>query len=350
MDKVDLPLFSVIIPSYNRRADLAALLPALANQTLPKNQYEVILVDDGSTDGTDDFVDAFRERSPMRFRFFKQDHRGAGAARNYGMREASGQVFIFIDSDCIAPPDWLAEIRKAFDRDPSIDAFGGRDDARGDFSPLQKAINYAMTSFLTTGGLRGGRKKRLAKFYPRSFNMGVRREIIPKTGGFGHFKRAHDIELSHRIIQSGAKVVYLPEAVVFHKRRTSLKTFFIQIFNWGFARINLYKMHSKMLEPLHFAPAIGLWISLIFTGFAFLYGPLFVYWKIVAGFVGIILVGMSLNAAVRWKSLLTGLLVPLVIGLQVSAYGLGFTFAFIWRILLGRQNLLDRGAQSPTQT
>ena len=350
MGKTNLPFFSVIIPSYNRKDDLEALLLALVNQTLPTDQYEVILVDDGSTDGTDEFANTFRERSPMRLRFLKQDHRGAGAARNYGMQEASGQVFVFIDSDCIAPPNWLAEIRKAFDRDPSIDAFGGRDDASGDFSPLQKAINYAMTSFLTTGGLRGGRKKRLAKFYPRSFNMGVRREIIPKTGGFGHFKRAHDIELSHRIIQSGAKVVYLPEAVVFHKRRTSLKTFFIQIFNWGFARINLYKIDSKMLEPLHFAPAIGLWVSLFFTGFAFLYGPLFVYWKIVAGVIGIILVGMGLNAAVRWKSLSTGLLVPLVIGLQVSAYGLGFTFAFIWRVLLGRQNLLDRKPQSPTQT
>ena len=342
MDKANLPFFSVIIPSYNRKDDLEALLPALVNQTLPTDQYEVILVDDGSTDGTDEFVNAFREQAIIQFHFLKQDHRGAGAARNYGMREAAGQVFVFIDSDCIAPPNWLAEIQKAFARDPSIDAFGGRDDARGDFSPLQKAINYAMTSFLTTGGLRGGKKKRLAKFYPRSFNMGVRREVIPRTGGFGHFKRAHDIELSHRIIQSGAKVVYLPDAVVFHKRRTSLKTFFIQIFNWGFARINLYKMDSKMLESLHFAPAIGLWVSLLFTGFAFMYEPLFVCWKIVVGFVGIILVGMSLNAAVRWKSLSTGFLVPLVIGLQVSAYGLGFTFAFIWRVLLGRRNLLDK--------
>ena len=134
MDKAHLPFFSVIIPSYNRKDDLEALLPALVNQTLPTDQYEVILVDDGSTDGTDEFANTFRERSPMRLRFLKQDHRGAGAARNYGMQEASGQVFVFIDSDCIAPPNWLAEIRKAFDRDPSIDAFGGRDDASGDFS------------------------------------------------------------------------------------------------------------------------------------------------------------------------------------------------------------------------
>ena len=343
MDKTHPPFFSVIIPSYNRQDDLTALMPSLVNQTLSKDQYEVLLVDDGSTDGTDEFVNTFQEYSTIRFRFLKQDHRGAGTARNYGIQEASGQVFVFIDSDCIAPPNWLTEIKKVLACDPSIDAFGGRDDARGDFSSLQKAINYSMTSFLTTGGLRGGRKKRLAKFYPRSFNMGIRREIILKTGGFGHFTRAHDIELSHRIIQSGAKVVYIPDAVVFHKRRTSLKTFFIQIFNWGFARINLYKMDSKMLEPLHFAPAIGLWVSLLFTGFAFLYEPLFVYWKIVVGSVGTILLGMSLNAVVRWKSLSTGLLVPLVIGLQVSAYGLGFTFAFIWRILLGKQNLLDRG-------
>ena len=341
MNEANFPFFSVIIPSYNRKDDLQELLPSLEGQTLPKEHFEVILVDDGSTDGTDEWVNAFQELSSIRFRFLKQNHQGAGAARNYGMREAAGQIFVFIDSDCIAPDNWLAEIKKAFDLDPTIGAFGGRDDARVDFSALQKAINYSMTSFLTTGGLRGGEKKRLAKFYPRSFNMGIRREIIPRTGGFGHFRRAHDIEFSHRIIQSGAKVAYIPDAIVFHKRRNSLKTFFIQIFNWGFARINLYKMDTTMLEPLHFAPAVGLWFSILFTGLAFLYVPIWAFWKVFAGFVGVVLIGTSLDATIRWKSLSTGLLVPVVIGLQVSGYGLGFTFAFLWRVILGRENLQD---------
>ncbi len=325
---------SVIVPSYNRREEIEALLLSLEKQTLPQTKFEVILVDDGSIDDTEVWVTQFSGASEMNLIFVRQDHRGPGAARNLGMQTATGDVFVFIDSDCTAPPNWLSVIKEAFDTDTELSAFGGRDDARPDFPALLLAINYSMTSFLTTGGMRGGKKKRLAKFYPRSFNMGLHRSLYKKIGGFGSLRHGQDIEFSNRIIKSGEKVVYLRDCVVYHKRRTSLRKFFRQVFNWGVARINLYKIDPAMLEPLHFAPAVGFWVIVLFTLLAFLIPALFGLWKILA-LVAVAAVLLSgVDAALKWKNLKTGLLVPLVMPLQISGYGLGFTTAFVRRVIL----------------
>jgi len=329
-------LFSVIIPFYNRKDEIQELLESLEKQTLPKDQFEVILVDDGSTDGTKEWVGEFEKRSSINFDYVWKERGGPGATRNFGMENAEGNIFVFIDSDCTALPDWLTRIKNEFERDPSIQAFGGRDGARQEFSPLLKAINYSMTSFLTTGGMRGGTKKRLAKFYPRSFNMGIRRELYERIGGFGNLRHGQDIEFSHRILQSGAKVAYFSDSVVYHKRRKSLRIFFRQVFNWGVARINLSRIDSAMLEPLHFAPAVGLWFTLMFTLFALFYRPVFPFWLLFVSLVGILLFGCGFHAAIKWKSVLTGFLVPVVMTIQIVGYGLGFTSAFIWRVLLKR--------------
>ncbi len=324
---------SVIVPSYNRRDEIEALLLSLDKQNLDKALFEVIIVDDGSTDDTETWVNHFSGTTDMRVVFVRQDHQGPGAARNLGMATATGDVFVFIDSDCTAPPNWLSIIKDAFDNDANVRAFGGRDDARPDFPPLLLAINYSMTSFLTTGGMRGGKKKRLAKFYPRSFNMGLHRSLYEKIGGFGSLRHGQDIEFSNRIIKSGEKVVYLRDCVVYHKRRTSLRKFFRQVFNWGVARINLYKIDSAMLEPLHFAPALGFWFIVLFTLLAFLVPALFTVWKVFA-ILAVVAVALSAaDAAVKWKNLKTGLLVPLVMPLQIAGYGLGFTTAFVRRVI-----------------
>ncbi len=330
------PYFSVIIPSYNRESEIGALLESLDSQSLAKGEFEVIIVDDGSSDGTEEFVAAFRDHAQIKPVFLQQNHRGPGAARNLGMSSANGQILVFIDSDCIAPPEWLEAIRREFDRDPDLDAFGGRDDARDDFRPLVKAISYSMTSFISTGGMRGGKKKRLAKFVPRSFNMGLKKELYKKIGGFGALRHGQDIEFSNRIIRSGAKVTYIQGAVVYHKRRTSIRKFFRQVFNWGVARINLYKIDHAMLEPLHFVPAACFWIAVIFTLLALFNQPLFAIW-LVFTLLGIAILALSgIHAALHWKDVRTGLLVPLVMVAQMSGYGLGFTFAFIWRVILRR--------------
>ncbi len=327
---------SVIVPSYNRQDEIQDLLASLEAQDVASDQFEVLIVDDGSTDGTDSWIYDFSKTTDLDLKFIKQNHQGPGAARNLGMQSATGDVFIFIDSDCTAPANWLGVIKKTFDDDPDVRAFGGRDDAREDFPPLLLAINYSMTSFLTTGGMRGGRKKRLATFYPRSFNMGLHRTIYEQIGGFGSLRHGQDIEYSNRIIKSGAKVVYIQESVVYHKRRTSLKKFFRQVFNWGVARINLYKMDAAMLEPLHFAPAVGFWFIVAFTGWAILVPAVFAIWRVFVWLGLFAVLASAVHAAIKWKNIKTGLLVPIVMPLQISGYGLGFTIAFIRRVLLGR--------------
>jgi len=327
---------SVIVPSFNRRSEIEALLNSLDQQKLSFDEFEVVVVDDGSTDDTQECVGTFIDAKRLTIQFIRQDHKGPGAARNLGMENARGDVFVFIDSDCTAPPDWLAVIKRAFDADPELRAFGGRDDALADFPPLLLAINYSMTSFLTTGGMRGGKKKRLAKFYPRSFNMGLHRKLYEKIGGFGGLRHGQDIEFSNRIIKSGDKVAYLRDSVVFHKRRTSLRKFFRQVFNWGVARINLYKIDPAMLEPLHFAPAVGFWFIALFTLLAFLSPAVFVVWKYFA-LVGVAAVLLSaLDAGLKWKNVKTALFVPIVMPLQIIGYGLGFSSAFVSRVILGR--------------
>jgi glycosyltransferase involved in cell wall biosynthesis len=329
--------FSIIIPSFNRLEEIQELLFSLQQQTLPKDRFQVIIVDDGSTDGTHEWLKDYQNKSQLHFQFFRQDHKGPGAARNTGIAKASGDVLVFIDSDCIAPPDWLREIRNVFENDPGIQAFGGRDDARQDFPPLLKAINYTMTSFLFTGGMRGGKRRRLAKFYPRSFNMGIRKKLALKIGGFSELRHGQDIEYSHRIIKSQTKVAYIPKAVVFHKRRTSIFKFFRQVFNWGVARINLYKIDHELLEPLHFMPAIVLWTATVLTVVALVVQPFFIIWSFMAVAALVAVLASSIHAAIRWRSLATGLLVIPVTFIQIAGYGLGFTIAFLWRVIMHRE-------------
>jgi len=330
------PIFSVITPTFNRVDEIRELLRSLEVQKLDSNDFEVVIVDDGSEDGTRSYLETFARDTSLQLRFLTQDHKGPGAARNLGMSVSRGQIYVFIDSDCLASPEWLYEIRRHFERDPSIDAFGGRDDAHDSFSSLLKAINFSMTSFLFTGGMRGGAKKRLAKFYPRSFNMGLRRGIAEKIGGFGALRHGQDIEFSHRLIRSGARVVYIHEAVVYHKRRTSLKKFFRQVFNWGVARINLSRIDRAMLEPLHFLPALGFWAAVLFTGLALFCPAVRALWLGAAALVLFILLTASVHAGVRSRSLAAGALVPLVTLIQISGYGLGFSMAYVWRVMLGK--------------
>jgi len=327
--------FSVIIPSYNRADEVVDLLCSLQAQTIEHNCFEVLIVDDGSTDETEKQVIELSSRIDFHLRFFRRDHEGPGPARNYGMSQAEGAYFLFIDSDCLADESWLKEIDSAVVREEP-DAFGGPDSVLAHFTPLQKAIDYSMTSFITTGGMRGHSKKRLAKFYPRSFNMGIRREIFAKLGGMGTLRHGQDIEFSRRIVASGAKVIYIPEAYVYHKRRTSLRKFYRQIFNWGVARINLSRLDGANLEPLHFIPAVGAdgFVVLFILG---LFNRIVLRLWLVCLVLGLVLLGfMAVDAWRRHRDWRTALLVPIVALTQIFGYGFGFTTAFIWRIVLGK--------------
>lgn len=324
--------YSVIVPSYNRREEIRELLDSFACLQFSKERYELIIADDGSDDGTETIVKEYQQNYDLPLHFHRQENRGPGAARNLGMANARGDFFIFLDSDCTVSPHWLQAIDEALHREQA-DAFGGPDSYREDFSPLLKAINYSMTSFITTGGIRGHKKKGLGKYYPRSFNMGLSREIYEKIGGFGGLRHGQDIEFSHRIIRSGAKVILVPDAVVYHKRRTSFKKFFRQVFNWGAARINLYKIDPEMLELVHSLPAlVTLGAILLITGSLISPAIWGIFkWLLILGIL--VLAGSGIHAAIQYRNFRLLYLVPIIMPIQILGYGLGFIGAFIARVI-----------------
>lgn len=289
----------------------------------------MIIVDDGSTDSTEEVIMESVEKVDFKLRYIRKENEGPGAARNRGMEESRGELLMFIDSDCEADPDWLKVVYENYS-DERFDACGGPDASKADFTSLQRAIDFSMTSLLTTGGLRGHSQKPLAKFYPRSHNMGMTRALYEKVGGFGELRHGQDIELSHRIIRSGATISQIPDAVVYHRRRTSLRQFFRQVFNWGVARVNLGKIDKGMLEPLHFVPAvITLLSSLVLLGFLVNPEEFSVFVELGLG----LLLALSVLGALRQQDIGVALYLPVVICAQVFGYGFGFVIAFFKRFI-----------------
>lgn len=326
------PVYSIIIPSFNRADELSELLVSLKSLKFSYDRFEVVVSDDGSTDNTAGLVESFKNDDNFKLVYLQQQNKGPGAARNHGMEKANGNFFIFVDSDVTVPSDWLTHIDEAIQRE-NADAFGGPDTFRKDFPALLKAINYSMTSFITTGGLRGKKGKKLAKFYPRSFNMGLSRDLWQKIGGFGSLRHGQDIEFSHRIIRSNATVVFVEKAPVYHKRRTNLWRFYKQVFNWGMARINLYKIDASMLEPLHVAPAVATFIIfnlLIAAPFNHFIATMvqFGFWAAL-----LILIYSVVDSVRMYKSFKPALFLPLVMPAQILGYGLGFLYNFLRRVI-----------------
>lgn len=327
--------YSIIVPSFNRIDEIKELLQSMQLLKFPKESFEVIIVDDGSTDDTINYLEKFKSKANFTFTFYSQTNQGPGAARNTGMENAKGDFFIFIDSDVTVPVDWLKHIDQ-FVNDQQADAFGGPDSYRDDFPVLLKAINYSMTSFITTGGMRGKKGKKLAKFYPRSFNMGLSRDLWKNIGGFGNLRHGQDIEFSSRILRSGAKVVFVEKAHVYHKRRTNFRRFFRQVFNWGIARINLYKIDKSMLEPLHAAPAVAtLFVLMVIALAPFI--ALFAYLFFLGLCLAIIVIFYSMFDAIRmYRDIKPAFLLPFVMPAQILGYGLGFIYNFIRRVIFGK--------------
>jgi glycosyltransferase involved in cell wall biosynthesis len=325
-------LFTVIVPTYNRRDEIKELLESLTIQSISNDDFEIIIVDDGSDDDTEEVVNGFIKSTDLNISFLKQDHKGPGEARNLGMQNAKGNYQLFIDSDCIADVNWLTAYKIAL-KNITPAGFGGPDKVLPNFSPVQKAIDYSMTSFITTGGIRGHSKKKISKYYPRSFNMGVRTDIVKRIGGMNKLRHGQDIEFSHRIISTGEPVIKVADAVVYHKRRISIKKFFRQVFNWGVARINLYKIDKGMLELVHFFPAAGTMISFIILLLAILLPSTF-GWLIGVGIIVLLL--MSIHGVFKYKDIKVFPFIPIIVPTQIIGYGLGFMIAFFKRIVLGK--------------
>lgn len=305
--------FSIIIPVYNRPKEVDELLESLTKQEL-KDDFEVLIIEDGSEKSSEEIVKKYT--SQLNVTYFYKENSGAGASRNYGMQRASGNYFIILDSDVIVPPHYLLEVKKALEENYT-DAFGGPDAAHVNFTPLQKAINYSMTSVLTTGGIRG-KKRAIGKFQPRSFNLGLSIVAFEKTKGFSKMKAGEDIDLTFRLWKNGFETQLIEKAFVYHKRRSTLKQFFKQTFAFGTARPILNKKYPETAKLTYWFPSIfmiGLNIAIIVVFFN--------YWQLLA-FYGVYFVAVFLDALFKNKNIQVAFLSLFTTITQFYGYGLGF--------------------------
>jgi len=317
--------YSIIIPVYNRPDEIEELLASLDLQTI--KPFEVVIVEDGSTLPCNEVVDVYSDR--LNIIYHTKPNTGRSDSRNVGMQLATKDYFIFTDSDCVFPPDYFERLNNALQENYS-DCFGGPDAAHESFSDVQKAINYAMTSFFTTGGIRGG-KQQMEKFKPRTFNMGFSREVFEKVGGFKDMF-GEDIDLSIRITDAGFRTMLFHDVYVYHKRRVSFRKFFKQIFNFGTARINLALLHKGSLKLVHTFPALFLLgaVAVVFMAVC-----CSLWWLLFPAAYSLLLFA---DAFGKTKSLKTALLSVWASYIQITAYGWGFLTSFVKKIIL-RQGL-----------
>lgn len=307
--------FSVVIPVYNRPREVEELLESLTQQTY-KN-FETLIIEDGSDEDCKEVIKKYKER--LNIRYFYKDNSGQGFSRNYGFERADGDYFVVFDSDCLIPPHYFKTVNNHLQKE-SLDAYGGPDRAHESFSPVQKAISYAMTSPLTTGGIRGN-KRHAGTFHPRSFNMGISREVFEQTGGYRITRMGEDVEFSIRIITNGFQTGLIPEAYVYHKRRTSLTDFYKQLHFFGRARINISQFYPDEIKPVHTLPTVFTLGTLFLLSLPLWNLALF---KLLAiPFVSFILAILA-HATSKSGSLYLGLLSTTASFIQLIAYGTGF--------------------------
>jgi len=339
--------YSIIVPVYNRPDEVDELLDSLTKQK--EKDFEVVIVEDGSSVPCKDVCEKYNGK--LDIHYYNKENSGPGQSRNYGSERAKGDYLLILDSDVVVPEGYLAAITDELSREPA-DAFGGPDRAHSSFTPTQKAISYSMTSFFTTGGIRGGKKK-LDKFYPRSFNMGIRREVYNKLGGFSKMRFGEDIDFSIRIFKAGYKCRLFPGAWVYHKRRTDFRKFWRQVYNSGIARINLYKKYPESLKIVHLLPmvfTIGvialLIIFILGLGYIDIFGSLIPDSTVNSTGLVLCIIGLAplilysliicIDSTIQNHSLWIGLLSVRAAFTQLMGYGCGFLSAWWKRCVRGK--------------
>ena len=324
--------YSIIVPVFNRPDEIDELLESLTRQTF--NDFEVIIVEDGSQKPCKEVCDKYTDK--LNLKYFMKENSGPGQSRNYGAERSEGEYLLILDSEVVLPENYLYAIEEELHRDKA-DAFGGPDRAHNSFTDTQKAISYSMTSFFTTGGIRGGKKK-MDKFYPRSFNMGIRREVYNKLGGFSKMRFGEDIDFSIRIFKAGCKCRLFPGAWVYHKRRTDFRKFWRQVYNSGIARINLYKKYPESLKLVHLLPmvftvGVGICCILAMTG-VLIKAPLLT----ALGLLPLLLYSLLIftDSSIQNKSIKIGILSIRAAFTQLTGYGCGFIEAWWKRCVQGK--------------
>lgn len=320
-------LFSVIVPVFNRPAEISDLLASLASQS--DSGFETVIVEDGSTIPCREQCEAYAGR--LSLKYFYKDNEGRSIARNYGMDRAGGDYFIFVDSDCILPPDYIGRLREALGETPA-DCFGGPDAAHESFTDTQKAINYSMTSFLTTGGIRGG-KVHMEKFTPRTFNMGFSRQVYDRVGGFREMF-SEDIDMSTRIRLAGFSIMLFPDVAVYHKRRVDFRKFWRQVHVFGMSRITLQLLYPGSMKAVHWLPALFVIGAVAMIVWAF-------FWKWALVPLLIYILALWIWGMISTRSVKIGTMGVGAAMVQLCGYGTGFIRAYVWKIILGHGRDID---------
>lgn len=305
--------YSFIIPVYNRPQEIAELLESFSLLKFDR-PFEIVIVEDGSTEPSNEIISQFSNQ--LTISYYSKPNSGPGDSRNYGMRKATGNYFIILDSDCILPPEYLSTVDNFLEQ-TYIDCFGGADAAHESFTALQKAINYTMTSLFTTGGIRGN-KKAVQKFEPRSFNMGISKRAFEATTGFARIHPGEDPDLSHRIKKAGFETVFIPGAAVFHKRRISWKKFYQQVQKFGLVRPILSKWHPTSSKITFWFPTLFVVFVLVSIVLTLSFGwllllPLIAYCSMI-----------FLDSSIKNKSIYIGLLSVVAMFVQFVGYGIAF--------------------------
>ncbi|AMO21437.1 glycosyltransferase [Flavobacterium columnare] len=306
--------FSFVIPVYNRPDEIDELLESLTKQTYNK-PFEIIIVEDGSTVPCEHIIDKYRTK--LNLTYYLKYNSGPGDSRNFGMQYARGDYYIILDSDCILPSQYLLEVEKSLS-EKYVDCFGGPDDMLASFTPIQKAINFAMTSVLTTGGIRGASEK-IGKFQPRSFNMGISRKAFEASKGFSNIHPGEDPDLSIRLWEMGFETKLISNAFVYHKRRIDWEKFYIQVNKFGKVRPILNKWYPEYAKPTFFLPSlfvVGFFLG-IFLSFLFLFD-----WLLKLYFLYTVLV--MIVSTYKNKNFKVGLYSIVAVWRQFFGYGMGF--------------------------
>jgi len=318
--------YSIVVPTFRRPEEVNELLWSMEKQTY--RNFEIILADGSPDDSIKVVIENFR--GTIQIKHLHKKGLGISESRNWGVEKATGDMIVFFDSDCIIPPEYLQVVDNYLLANP-LDAYGGPDKADESFDTRQKAISYAMTSFFTTGGIRG-KKSHVGNYQPRTFNMGIRRDVFNKLGGFSRLQVSEDIDLSIRLTKGGYKSGLIGNAFVYHKRRSTFYKFFMQVFSFGKGRIDLQIKHGDALKPVHMLPSLfviylaaGLILSIFSKTFA-------AFW-VVSVLLYIILI--LTDSAIQNNSLVTGLISVFASFIMLTGYGIGMIKATIVRMILG---------------
>jgi len=320
-----MPKYSVIVPIFNRPNEAEELLESLAKQSY-KN-FDIIIIEDGSQETCEAIVKSYAKELDIKYHY--KSNSGPGDSRNVGMTKATGDYLIFFDSDCIIPPQYFEEVEKHLAKNP-LDAFGGPDSADPSFSKVQKAINYAMTSIITTGGVRG-KKNKLDQYQPRSFNMGISQEVYQKVGGYTDVTPGEDPDLSYRIMNAGFRVGLIEEAYVYHKRRVDFSKFIKQVYKFGVMRPVLIKWYPDKFKLTYTFPTLFLLFSLFLVALSVAISPLFLS---PLAFIAVIL---FIESLIKTKSLSISFLAIIASFIQLYSYGYGFLKSAILILVLKKE-------------